>query len=195
MKRIVKEKKERQEKKENQEQRETQAAYERFYETVSRPVRRSPMGVRLFRMCYFGIPYLTAAVYGVLLLLYAVGCADGRADFSGLARLIFVPLTGFLAVTLVRKGINAPRPYTKYPIHPLIHKEKEKESFPSRHTFSITIIAMSCLYCNKMLGAVMLFLAVLLGFTRVLAGVHFVKDIVWAYGIAVVWGILGFWVF
>ena len=39
----------------------------------------------------------------------------------------------FVLVSLVRKMINADRPYTKYDFVPLIEKNKTGESMPSRH--------------------------------------------------------------
>lgn len=191
---------------------EKKPSYKNFYETISRPVRHSPQLMAAFRLCYFGIPRLTAVVYGLTILFYALsclkqaGCAEWlsawhfdrylfqTAKWVGLLKIVLVPMTGFLTISLLRKGIDAPRPYIKYAITPLIQKKKEKESFPSRHTFSITVIAMCCLYCNVCLGTAMLFLAVILGVTRIAAGVHFVKDVAWAYCIAVVWGIIGLWI-
>lgn len=108
-----------------------------------------------------------------------------------LCRIILVPLTGFVAVSLIRKLFNIKRPYVRYNIEPLINKEKKGESFPSRHTFSIGIIAMVCMYTNVWLGIAMLLLSVILALSRVLAGVHYIKDVVAALVLAVIWGVAG----
>jgi membrane-associated phospholipid phosphatase len=100
----------------------------------------------------------------------------------------------FLAVTLLRKVIDMPRPYTKYDITPLIQKEKKGESMPSRHTASITIIAFAWLYVSVPFGIVMFIFSLLMGILRVLGGVHFVKDVCAAYLIAAFAGILGFFI-
>lgn len=167
------------------------SAYERNYKKVSRFVTENNMRLAIFKALYLYIPYLTAVIYFVVIIL-SVLTADG--SYVATVRIILVPMMGFLAVTIMRKFINAPRPYTLYNITPIIHKSKACESFPSRHTFSITIIAMAILYYNLPLGAVMLVLAVVLGITRVIAGVHFVKDVTAAWTIAVVWGIVGLWI-
>ena len=65
---------------------------------------------------------------------------------------------------------------------------------PSRHTASFTIIAMAWLYVYVPVGCIMLFLALLMGVLRVIAGVHFIKDVVTAYGISVIVGIIGFFI-
>ena len=84
----------------------------------------------------------------------------------------------FIAVSIIRYFINAPRPYEKYGITPLYNKKTKGKSFPSRHTFSIFIIAFTSFVVNAWLGCVFLLIGVILATTRLLCGVHFVKDIV-----------------
>ena len=84
----------------------------------------------------------------------------------------------FIAVSIIRYFINAPRPYEKYGITPLYNKKTKGKSFPSRHTFSIFIIAFTSFVVNAWLGCVFLLIGVILAATRLLCGVHFVKDIV-----------------
>lgn len=173
-------------------------SYERNFKKVSGYVSGNNMRLSVFKALYSYIPYLTAVIYFIVIILSALR-SDTNYDGDNIsyittAKIILVPLTGFLAVTVIRKFINAPRPYTLYNITPIIHKEKAYESFPSRHTFSITIIAMAILYYNVHLGTAMLVLAVVLGTTRVIAGVHFVKDVVAAWIIGVCWGIVGLWI-
>lgn len=167
------------------------SSYENNYKKISGFVTGSTIRLSIFKALYSYIPYLTAVIYFAVIIMSAL-TADGDYNFTG--RIILVPLTGFLAVTVMRKFINAPRPYTLYNITPIIHKDKAYESFPSRHTFSITIIAMAIFYYSVPLGVVMLVFAVVLGITRVVAGVHFAKDVIAAWIIAVVWGIVGLWI-
>ena len=166
-------------------------SYEKKYKKISGFVTKSHTRLALFKILYSYIPYLTAAIYAVIIILSVL---KSDSSYVTTARIIVVPLTGFLAVTVVRKFINAPRPYTLYNIEPIIHKDKAYESFPSRHTFSITIIAMSILYYNVPAGIVMLALSLILGATRVIGGVHFTKDVIAAWIIAVVWGAVGLWI-
>ena len=57
-----------------------------------------------------------------------------------------------------------PRPYQTWAIQPLIKKDSLGKSFPSRHVFSATVIAMLALTLNPWLGGAMLFLAMALVF-------------------------------
>ena len=84
----------------------------------------------------------------------------------------------FIAVSILRYFINSPRPYEKYDITPLYNKKTKGKSFPSRHTFSIFIIAFTSFVVNTWLGFAFLFIGVILAATRILCGVHFIKDVV-----------------
>ena len=83
---------------------------------------------------------------------------------------------GFLAVSFLRRRINAERPYEKFGFTPLIKKETKGCSFPSRHTFSAAIIAVNIGVYNPPLGIIVGVAAIIIAFLRVVLGVHFVKD-------------------
>ncbi|MBQ6152850.1 MAG: phosphatase PAP2 family protein [Ruminococcus sp.] len=110
-------------------------------------------------------------------------------------RFTLIPLGTFLLITAVRAIINARRPYEKYNYTPVVNKTTKGKSFPSRHTVSAFIIAMAFLYVNTSIGVIMLVIASIIGITRVLCGVHFIRDVVSGAAIGVIIGILGFFVF
>ena len=109
-------------------------------------------------------------------------------------RAVVVPAFVFLFVTVVRKGINAPRPYERYPIKPVIPKSTRGKSCPSRHTACAFIIALAVMYVNVPLGICLFLLSVFIGISRPIMGVHFPLDVTFAAAIAVVLGIVGFFV-
>lgn len=100
----------------------------------------------------------------------------------------------FIVVSVVRKWIGAKRPYEIYAIEPLEPKESSGNSFPSRHVFSIFIIAMTFLKLNVILGIVFLILGVALAVLRVISGLHFPRDVISGAVIGVLTGLLGYWV-
>ena len=110
-------------------------------------------------------------------------------------RFMLVPLCTLIAVTVVRAIINARRPYEKFDYTPVVQKNTKGKSFPSRHTVSAFIIAMAFLYTNTAIGVLMLLIAAVIGVTRVLAGVHFIRDVVSGAAIGILIGVLGFFVF
>ena len=105
---------------------------------------------------------------------------------------LLVPATGFVILSLFRKKINHPRPYETWDIAPLLDKDSSGQSMPSRHVFSATIISMASLHASLPVGLVCLLFSDLLGLVRVLAGVHYPKDVLVGYACGLVWGFLFF---
>ncbi|MGO4987374.1 phosphatase PAP2 family protein [Gallicola sp. Sow4_E12] len=161
-------------------------AYERWYEGIEQYFRKWEMLFDLLVFFNTWIPRLVYISYP-LLLLFLIFTKDERA-----VKVLLVPFAAFLFTTIIRKVKNEPRPYEKYTIRPLIPREKKGESFPSRHTLSILIIAMAFLYINTALGILFLLLGVLLGIVRVAAGIHFPRDVIAAALISLIFGLIGF---
>lgn len=91
---------------------------------------------------------------------------------------VLVPLGVFLLVTALRKLINEQRPYEKYGIESVFFKNTKGESMPSRHTASAFIISMAMLKINLYLGTGFLVVSFVIMLSRVLAGVHYIRDVV-----------------
>ena len=105
---------------------------------------------------------------------------------------VFVPATGFVILSLLRKKLNAPRPYEVWEIVPLLDRDSPGQSMPSRHVFSATIISMACLHASLSVGLILLILSAILGLVRVLGGVHYPKDVLIGYICGLVWGVIFF---
>ena len=96
--------------------------------------------------------------------------------------------TGFIAVSLFRRFYNAERPYQVYDIKPIINKSSKGKSFPSRHCFSASVIAVSVSVINLPLGIVIGLLALVIAALRVAFGVHFIKDVLFGLFLGAVIG-------
>ena len=105
---------------------------------------------------------------------------------------VFIPASGFVILSFLRKKINAPRPYEEWDIKPLLDRDSPGQSMPSRHVFSATIISMACLHASLIMGMICLTLSAFLGLVRVLGGVHFPKDVLVGYICGLVWGVIFF---
>ena len=105
---------------------------------------------------------------------------------------VFIPVSGFVILSFLRKKINAPRPYEVWEIVPLLDRDSPGKSMPSRHVFSATIISMACLHASLTMGMICLTLSAFLGLVRVLGGVHYPKDVVVGYICGLVWGVIFF---
>lgn len=101
---------------------------------------------------------------------------------------VLVPLSVFLMVTALRKLINEQRPYEKYGIEPVFAKNTKGKSMPSRHTASAFIISMVMLRINLYLGIGFLAVSFIIMLSRVLAGVHYVRDVIVGMTISIVIG-------
>ena len=97
----------------------------------------------------------------------------------------------FLLVSLLRKVVNAPRPYEIYEFFDAPPKNKSGNSFPSRHCFSIFAIGTLCLFVLFPLGLITLVFGLLLCFCRVALGLHFVRDVACGAVIGVISSIIG----
>ena len=118
---------------------------------------------------------ITTFVYAFypLLILYLVVQKDER-----LLPLLLIPAVSFVLVTVLRKRLDAKRPYQIYDYEPILIKKKDGQSFPSRHVFSIFMIAMSVFVLNKIGGIIFLVLGSVLALSRVFGGVHFPRDVI-----------------
>ena len=105
---------------------------------------------------------------------------------------VFIPASGFVILSLLRKKINAPRPYEEWTIKPLLDRDSPGQSMPSRHVFSATIISMACLHASLTIGIILLVLSDFLGLVRVLGGLHYPNDVVVGYACGLAWGVIFF---
>lgn len=135
--------------------------------------------------------------YPCLLAWLAYAAVTGTAGAAGtLLRAVLVPGVSFVLVTVIRKAINAPRPYEVFDAAPVIPKDTRGNSFPSRHAFSIFVIAMTFCACCPLAwaGPVMLAAGMLLAVIRVVSGVHFPRDVVVGALLGMLAGFVGLWI-
>lgn len=97
----------------------------------------------------------------------------------------------FVALTVMRLVINAPRPYELLEFYEKKPKNKSGRSFPSRHVFSVFVIGTVMIPTSAFLGAALLVLGAALGAMRVLLGVHFIRDVAAGALIGVLSGVIG----
>lgn len=102
-----------------------------------------------------------------------------------------VAALGYLTVTLLRRMLNRPRPYEVYDFYTVKPKEKKGESFPSRHCYSAFVITTLSWLVSPLVTLGLLVLGGLIAVTRVLCGIHFVRDVLVGGAIGVAFGTLG----
>ena len=94
--------------------------------------------------------------------------------------LILLVMSSILTVLLVKLATTLhqdPRPFIRDGVTPLIRSSTDN-GFPSDHSAVSAMIAFIVLKFNRKVGYALLLVAVLIGTSRVLAGVHHTQDIV-----------------
>lgn len=162
--------------------------YQEWYDHVAGKIENKPFLLSLLRTFNRFMTVVMPIVY--LTLLATTYLQEGLG--KQVLIYVFIPASGFVILSLLRKKINAPRPYEVWEIVPLLDRDSPGQSMPSRHVFSATIISMACLHASLTMGMICLILSALLGLVRVLGGVHFPKDVVVGYICGLVWGVLFF---
>ena len=156
--------------------------YLRFYEELTKNYQTDAKRNQL-RLCNKIVTNVYYVVYPFLLLYLFV------IQSEKLLPAILIPLLSIVGVTLLRKVLARPRPYEEYPIDQILEKETQHNAMPSRHVFSASIIAMMCFSVSPILACILLVLAAIEGYIRVVGGVHYPLDVIIGYLLGVLFGL------
>ena len=162
--------------------------YQEWYDHIASKIENKPIFLRLLRTFNRFMTVVMPMIYLTLLATTYLQQGLGKQVLI----YVFIPASGFVILSFLRKKINAPRPYEEWTIKPLLDRDSPGQSMPSRHVFSATIISMACLHASLTMGMICLTLSAFLGLVRVLGGVHYPKDVVVGYICGLVWGVLFF---
>ena len=162
--------------------------YQEWYDHMAGKIENKSFLLSLLRSFNRFMTAVMPIVY--LTLLATTYLQEGLGKQVGIY--LFIPASGFVILSFLRKKINAPRPYEVWEIVPLLDRDSPGKSMPSRHVFSATIISMACMHASLSVGVILLVLSALLGLVRVSGGVHYPKDVVVGYICGLVWGVIFF---
>lgn len=162
--------------------------YQEWYKHIAGKIENKPVFLSLLRTFNRFMTVVIPIVYLTLLVITYLQEGLGKH----VCVYVFIPASGFVILSFLRKKINAPRPYEEWDIKPLFDRDSPGQSMPSRHVFSATIISMACLHASLIVGFILLVLSAFLGLVRVLGGVHYPKDVLVGYACGLVWGVIFF---
>ena len=162
--------------------------YQEWHDHIAGNIGNKPFLLSLLRTFNRFMTVVMPIIY--LTLLATIYLQQGLGKQVGIY--LFIPASGFVILSFLRKKINTPRPYEKWDIKPLLDRDSPGQSMPSRHVFSATIISMACLHASLTMGMICLTLSAFLGLVRVLGGVHYPKDVVVGYICGLAWGVIFF---
>ena len=161
---------------------------EKNYKRIIKFFSERNFAFNALKFCYRFLPLLLFIGYPALIVYVFF------SNPVDLFRIILVPLGVFLLVTILRKVINEQRPYEKYSTPSLFGKTTKGQSMPSRHTASAFIISLAILYVNTELGIAALSVSFLITLSRILAGVHFIRDVLAAMLLSITVGVIFFFI-
>ena len=162
------------------------------YKAISDRIKNNSGLVTTLNVLDKAITYITILFY-CLLLIYCV--RNIKIDGGVLLyRSILIPAVSFWGVSIYRNILSAPRPYEVYGFVPALKKDTVGKSFPSRHVFSIFMVAFSFMQVSVYIGIFLCILGVILAVIRVLGGVHFIKDVIAGFAIALIISIICYWI-
>ena len=154
-------------------------------EKLLRFVNESPkLSVFLHILCYL-CTLSCVFSFGYMLMHFAM---RSLVLVLGFCLALALPL---VAVSILRRLVNAQRPYEIYDFYTVPPKNKQGSSFPSRHAFSAFAIGTLCMFINPIIGGITLFLGLVMCFCRVALGIHFVRDVLCGGLIGIISSLLG----
>jgi undecaprenyl-diphosphatase len=125
--------------------------------------------------------YLYLVVMLIALTVFLL--LDGADKKKSLILAIAAGIVAYLLVKISAHFIYSPRPFVVDNIKPLFTHAPDN-GFPSDHTLISAIAAFIVFMFNKKVGLLLVFLALAVGISRVLAGVHHPIDIIGSFIIA-----------
>jgi undecaprenyl-diphosphatase len=138
-----------------------------------------------------GAKYLFIVPVLVMLLVFF------RASKSLKKQLLIFSILTFGLALIIGKTLNHfiynSRPFVKNGFSPLIEHAPDN-GFPSDHMLLVASVAMIISFYNRKIGTFLWILAILIGLSRIMVGVHHPIDIVGSALIAIVSSTVVYWV-
>ncbi len=161
------------------------------YIKMTQPFRDHPemaKGIHIANKLCTGMMYVAYPLLLVYLFFYR------ESSYFSFRHALLVPGISFVLLSVVRNLINRPRPYEKFQVAPVIKKDTQGNSFPSRHVFSACIISMTFIFMSpwNWLGLIFFGVTIVLAVVRVVSGVHYISDVIAGICCGVLAALLGY---
>lgn len=152
------------------------------YERLMAPIRRRPKLHTAVRLAAKWLPFVTAGGFCLMSLFLLL-----TARWRPLLLFMLPCALCFGIVTVVRRALNRPRPYDVLHFEPLCpYRPGKGKSTPSRHTAAAFVIALAFWQFGILWGLPFTVVAVLIGLSRVVCGMHWPHDVLLGVAAAVV---------
>lgn len=123
--------------------------------------------------------YLPAVIVAIVALLFLIPWAHRRLARREGAVMGTIAAALALAINQpIAAAVDRARPYVTHPHARLLIDRSHDPSFPSDHATGAFAIAVAVWFFDRIAGALLLVLALILSFARVYAGTHYPSDVV-----------------
>ncbi len=166
--------------------------YKALYEKNAAFYKASPIRLKGLKLLNGVLTWLFAVAYASF-WLYAI--KSDRLPLQELVSPFFAPALALIFVSAIRLGVDRPRPYSKKGanITPLVaRKDRDGDSFPSRHIACAAAISMVFLSVLPIVGVLLLLSCLALAYIRFSIGVHYPSDLAAGIVLGVLCGITVF---
>jgi len=144
----------------------------------------------LIYFCSVILPWLSL----VGLVVYFILTKKKIAAVRTISLALIGAFLAWILASLYKYNMPAPRPFEVLSnIKPLFIPGRG-ESFPSDHAVFFSTLGFLIFYQNRRLGLIFLLSALVIGATRVLAGVHWPVDILAGFGFGFIFSLVAYWV-
>lgn len=104
-----------------------------------------------------------------------------KNKFKEISLVFFTSIFAWGLSGILKHFIISPRPFLYFENLKPLFLHGGFESFPSGHAMFFSALAMSLYFIHKRVGIIFIFVALIVGFARIAAGVHFPIDIFTGY--------------
>lgn len=166
--------------------------YKSLYEKNASFYKDSPSRIAGLKLFNTLLTWIFAVAYASL-WLYAV--KSDKFPLHDLVSVFFAPALALILVSVLRLGIERPRPYSENGanITPLVpKKDRDGDSFPSRHIACAAAIAMVFFSVLPVLGVALTLCCLGLAYIRFSIGAHYPSDLIAGLAVGVLCGITMF---
>ena len=119
--------------------------------------------------------------YGVIFLLIIWALFLSHRKMYNFSLLFLSVISSWLFAAFIKSIVRINRPFVDLGITPLY--QESGFSFPSEHSAVFMAIAVSMFLINKKAGFVFLLIAILIGLSRIVIGVHYPIDILGGFAV------------
>lgn len=133
--------------------------------------------------------FLNKWTFCFFICTYFLGCIHiFLYNKETLYKFIAIPLTLLICTLFIKKLVKRQRPFNRLNLKNTFNKKTT--AFPSSHSSSSLIIAISYFNISTLLGCILIFISILTGLSRIFIGIHYPSDVLGGFILALIIGYL-----